>query len=192
LGKHYLLFTLLNLKPVHGVTDLATKHRQRINNSALSSNPHIVTPIQEGPLKTGYSYDSRAFFSYQEILCYQYLQSIGIPGKKMHMEYRVGRKHYDFFPLKRVFWEHHPILRKIGKDKVTYAEKRRATLDANGYSHIPLVVTDCMFTGVNDIKQKMLEAGVDFRIGSVPSSSIIYLKEIEEMCLELLKEPLMF
>ena len=110
----------------------------------------------------------------------------------MHMEYRVGKKHYDFFPLKRVFWEHHPIIHKIGKNKVEYAEKRRAALDANGYAHIPLVVTDCMFTDIDEIKQKMLLTGVDFRTGNVPSSSIIYLKEREEMCNELLKEPLLF
>ncbi len=110
----------------------------------------------------------------------------------MHMEFRVGRKHYDFFPLKRVFWEHHPILSKIGNDKVEYAEKRRAALDMNGYAHIPLVVTDCMFTGVEDVKQKMQATGVDFRTGKVPNSSIIYLKEREEMCIGLLNEPLLF
>jgi hypothetical protein len=163
-------------------------------STTLSSNPLAVTPIHDGPLRTGFSFDNRVFFSYQEVLCYQYLRSIGIPGKKMHMEFRVGRNHFDFFPLKRVFWEHHPIIRKIGKDLTKYALKRRAILDSNGYAHLPLVVSDCMFKGVADINQRMSSTGVDFRIGNVPDSSIVYITETEKekMIIELLTEPLLF
>ncbi len=86
-------------------------------------------------------YDNRVFFSHQEVLCYKYLRGISIPAKRMHMEYRVGGKHIDFFPLRRVFWEHHPILLKFGKDPVRYGDQRRAILDAKGYCRIPLVVS---------------------------------------------------
>ena len=100
----------------------------------LVPDPLIVTSINEGSMRNGFMYDNRVFFSHQEVLCYQYLRDIGIPGKKMHMEFRVGRKHFDFFPLKRVFWEHHPILMKIGKDPKKYGEERRAALDQQGYA----------------------------------------------------------
>ena len=65
----------------------------------MASEPLAVTSIKEGALRDGFMYDNRVFFSHQEIICYKYLQSIGIPGKKMHKEFRVGRKHFDFFPL---------------------------------------------------------------------------------------------
>jgi hypothetical protein len=52
----------------------------------------------------------------------------------MHMEYRVGSKHIDFLPLRRVFWGHHPILLKFDKDPVRYGEQRRTILDAKGYA----------------------------------------------------------
>ncbi len=155
-----------------------------------------VTSIKEGAVKNGFMYDNRVFFSRQEVLCYQYLRGIGIPGKKMHMEFRVGRKHFDFFPLKRVFWEHHPILLKFGKDPKKYGEKRRVALDEQGYAHIPLVVSSCMFRSVNDIRKKMVQAGVDFRTGKVPDAGIVYItdrvEEQEKMVVELLMEPLMF
>ena len=164
------------------------------NNLAL--DPLIVTSINEGSMRNGFMYDNRVFFSHQEVLCYQYLRDIGIPGKKMHMEFRVGRKHFDFFPLKRVFWEHHPILMKFGKDPKKYGEERRAALDQQGYAHIPLVVSSCMFRGINDIQKKMFKLGVDFRTGKVPDSGIVYItdrvEKREKMVVELLTEPLMF
>lgn len=111
------------------------------------------------------------------------------------MEFRVGRKHFDFFPLKRVFWEHHPILLKFGKDPQKYGEKRRAALDEQGYAHIPLVVSSCMFRSVSDIQKKMAQAEVDFRIGKVPESGIVYItdqvRKQEKMVVRLLMEPLM-
>ena len=162
----------------------------------IALDPLAVTEIKEGSVKNGFMYDNRVFFSHQEVLCYQYLRSLGIPGKKMHMEFRVGRKHFDFFPLKRLFWEHHPILLKFGKDPVKYGEKRRAALDEKGYAHIPLVVSSCMFRNVNDINKKMLQAEVDFRTGKVPDSGIVYITDRlevrEKMVVELLMEPLVF
>lgn len=160
----------------------------------MPSDPRVVTPIKEGAVKTGFAYDNRVFFSYQEILCYQYLKSKGIPGKKMHMEYRVGRNHFDFFPLKRVFWEHHPILRITGEPLIEYGERRRAILDSEGYGHIPLVVSDCTFKSISEINQNMAKQGVDYRTGHVPNSSIIYITETEnaEIITELLVEPLLF
>jgi hypothetical protein len=163
-------------------------------STKIRSNPFNVTPINDGPVKQGFAYDNRVFFSYQEVLCYQYLRSIGIPGKKIHMEFRVDRNHFDFFPLKRVFWEHHPILRKIGKDLHTYAQKRRLILDSNGYAHLPLVVSDQMFTSVDDISTLMTLMGVDFRTGKVSGNSILYITDLrtDEMIIELLAEPLLF
>ncbi len=157
------------------------------------NDPETITRIREGSCKNGLMYDNRFFFSHQEVLCYKYLRGIGIPAKKMHMEYRVGGKHIDFFPLRRVFWEHHPILLKFDKDPLRYGEERRAILDAEGYSHIPLVVSSIMFKGQNDIKERMNGIGVDFRTGKVPEPGITYLIKLkEEMCVELLMEPLLF
>ena len=157
------------------------------------NNPDIVTRIRDGPSKNALMYDNRVFFSRQEVLCYKYLRSIGVPAKKMHMEYRVGAKHLDFFPLKRVFWEHHPILLKFGKDPVEYGEERRAILDGKGHGHIPLVVSCVMFKGPEDIRQRMACIGVDFRTGNVPDSEITYVVDLkEEMCIELLMEPMLF
>ena len=162
-------------------------------NTNAANDPETVTKIREGPCKDGLMYDNRIFFSHQEVLCYKYLRSIGIPAKRMHMEYRVGGKHMDFFPLRRVFWEHHPILLKFGKDPLRYGQERRAILDAKGYSHIPLIVSCIMFKGHNDIRQRMSCMGVDFRTGNVPDSGITYILKLkEEMCIELLMEPLLF
>lgn len=162
-------------------------------DTTAANDPETVTRIKEGQCKNGLMYDNRIFFSHQEVLCYKYLVGIGIPAKRMHMEYRVGGKHMDFFPLRRVFWEHHPILLKFGKDPVRYGEERRAILDAKGYSHIPLIVSCIMFKSQNDIRQRMSHIGVDFRTGKVPDSRITYILKLkEEMCIELLMEPLLF
>lgn len=111
----------------------------------------------------------------------------------MHMEYRVGKKHFDYFPLKRVFWEHHPILRKLGRDINEYAEERREILDTNGYERIPLIVSDTMFKDIEEITSAMRRAEVDFRTGSVPDRLVIIKENVEEeTVLELLMEPLFF
>ena len=143
-------------------------------------------------MRKGFQYDNRVFFSYQEILCYQYLQSIGFPGKKMHMEYRVGKKHFDYFPLKRVFWEHHPILRKIGQDVEDYARERREVLDTNGFQHIPLIVSDEMYQSIDELKEAMEYHGVDFRKGQASDRLVILSTVRDEMVKELLMEPLLF
>lgn len=80
-----------------------------------ANDPETITRIKKGPCKDGLMYDNRVFFSHQEVICYKYLRGISIPAKRMHMEYRVGTKYIDFFPLRRVFWEHHPILLKFSK-----------------------------------------------------------------------------
>jgi len=96
------------------------------------------------------------------------------------MEYGVGENRFDFFPLKRVFWEHHPINQKLGKDIYRYGKKRCAVLDANGYSHILLIVSDVMFEDVPDICQRMTEHTVDFRTGRVPTyTGILYVHGYE-------------
>lgn len=92
-----------------------------------------------------------------------------------------------------MFWEHHPILLKFGKDPVRYGEQRRTILDAKGYSRIPLVVSCIMFKDQKDIMQRMSSMGVDFRIGKVPKPGITYILNLrEEMRIELLMEPVLF
>ncbi|MCW4048465.1 MAG: hypothetical protein NWE89_01880 [Candidatus Bathyarchaeota archaeon] len=131
--------------------------------------------VQKGK---GYVVDERFFVSYQEVQCYKYLKYIGIPPGKMHHEYRIGKKHIDFFPLKRVFWEHHPIVLKLGHNIYKYGKQRRAILDKHGYSHIPLIISDTMFEDVPDICQKMREHNIDFRKGKVPNDTgIIYVRD---------------
>lgn len=155
-------------------------------------DPALVTEIREGKMRNGFRYDNRVFFSYQEVLCYQYLQSLGFPGKKMHMEYRVGKKHFDYFPLKRVFWEHHPILRKLGKSVKKYAQERRDALDSNGFRHIPLIVSDQMFQSIDEIGEYMDNHRVDLRTGAVHDRLVILSAKREEIVKELLVEPLLF
>lgn len=122
----------------------------------------------------GYVFDDRFFNSFQEVQCYRYLKHVGIPPGKMHMEFRLGNNHFDFFPLKRVFWEHHPINLKLGKDIYKYGKQRRHILDKHGYEHIPLIVSDIMFEDLPDICQKMSEHEIDFRKGKVPTDTGIY------------------
>jgi hypothetical protein len=46
--------------------------------------------------------------------------------------------------------------------------ERRSIFDENGYTHIPLVVSDFMFEDLTDICLKMQENNIDFRKGKVP------------------------
>jgi len=145
----------------------------------------------------GYVFDDRFFNSFQEVQCYRYLKHIGIPPGKMHIEYRLGKNHFDFFPLKRVFWEHHPINLKLGKDIYKYGKERRHILDKHGYEHIPLIVSDVMFEDITDICQKMNENEIDLRHGKVPTDTgIYYLRDYEtqftRLGYELLAETLQF
>jgi hypothetical protein len=133
------------------------------------------------PTGNGYMYDQRYFNSFQEVQCYRYLKHLGIPPGKMHHEYRVGDNHFDFFPLKRVFWEHHPINLKLGHDIYKYGKKRRAILDAHGYGRNPLVVSDVMFEDITDIYKMMGDHRVNFRTGEVPEDrGIVYVKSYED------------
>lgn len=148
-------------------------------------------------MDNGYVFDERFFNSFQEVQCYRYLKHIGIPPGKMHMEYKMGRNHFDFFPLKRVFWEHHPINHKLGSDIYKYGKQRRHILDAHGYEHIPLIVSDIMFDDVPDICHKMAEHDIDLRKGIVPTDTgIYYLRDYENEYLnigyELLAETIQF
>lgn len=140
---------------------------------------HSVDAVDVVHLGNGYMLDGYTFFSYQEVQCFRYLRSLGVPPGKMHREYRVGKSRFDFFPLKRVFWEHHPISKKLRENIYSYGESRRAVLDSNGYSHIPLVVSDIMFQSIPDLTEKMALHGVDFRTGAVPEAGIIYIRTPE-------------
>jgi len=152
--------------------------------------------LKATPMGSGYVFDKRYFNSFQEVQCYEYLKHVGIPPGKMHMEYRLGKNHVDFFPLKRMFWEHHPISLKLGKDIFKYGKKRRAILDKHGYSHLPLVVSDVMFQDVSDICLKMDEHDINFRKGTVPTETGIYFihdykDEYRKLGYQLLAETLM-
>jgi hypothetical protein len=133
------------------------------------------------PAGNGYLYDERYFNSFQEVQCYRYLKHLGIPPGKVHHEYRVGENSFDFFPLRRVFWEHHPINLKLGHDIYRYGKRRRAILDSNGYDSVPLVVSDAMFEDVSDICKTMMDHGVDFRRGEVPEDRrLVFVKSYED------------
>jgi hypothetical protein len=109
---------------------------KKINNSSLpNSEPSLITSKSGN----GYVFDERFFNSFQEVQCYKYLKYIGIPTKKMHMEYCIGKNYFDFFPLRRIFWEHHPISLKLGKDIYKYGKKRRQILDKLGIKIIHLL-----------------------------------------------------
>jgi len=157
-----------------------------------STEPNAPRFLVEEPelLKTesmgnGYVYDDRFFNSYQEVQCYRYLKHLGIPPGKVHHEYRVGDNHFDFFPLKRVFWEHHPINLRLGQDIYRYGKTRRAILDENGYDHVPLVVSDVMFEDITDIYKAMSDNSVDFRSGQVQGGrGIVYVKSYEDEWME--------
>ena len=137
-------------------------------------------------IDNGYVFDERFFNSFQEVQCYRYLKHIGIPPGKMHIEYKLGRNHFDFFPLKRVFWEHHPINHKLGADIYKYGKQRRHILDEHGYEHVPLIVSDIMFEDVPDICHKMTENEIDLRSGSVPTDTGIYfLRDYEHDFLDI-------
>jgi len=132
-------------------------------------------------LGKGYVYDDRFFSSFQEVQCYKYLKHLGIPPGKVHHEYQVGGSRFDFFPLRRVFWEHHPINLKLGQDIYRYGKRRRAILDDNGYRHVPLVVSDVMFEDVTDIYKAMSDYRVDFRKGEVPGDKgLVFVKSYED------------
>ncbi|OGD44982.1 hypothetical protein A3K69_00830 [Candidatus Bathyarchaeota archaeon RBG_16_57_9] len=133
------------------------------------------------PVGNGYVYDERYFNSFQEVQCYRYLKHLGIHPGKVHHEYQVGGSRFDFFPLRRVFWEHHPINLKLGQDIYRYGKRRRAILDGNGYNNVPLVVSDVMFEDVTDICKAMSDHGVDFRTGEVPGDrELVFVKRYED------------
>jgi len=139
------------------------------------------TSLRIEPSGNGYVYDERFFNSFQEVQCYRYVKHLGIPPGKVHHEYRVGDSRFDFFPLRRVFWGHHPINLKLGHDIYRYGKRRRAILDSNGYRGVPLVVSDVMFEDVSDICKAMIDHGVDFRCGEVPEDrSLVFVKSYED------------
>ena len=161
------------------------------------SKPNGENSLIATQMDNGYVFDNRFFNSFQEVQCYRYLKHIGIPPGKMHMEYRLGKNHVDFFPLKRVFWEHHPINLKLGKDIYKYGKERRHILDDHGYEHIPLIVSDVMFEDIPDICHKMSENEIDLRRGRVPTDTgIYYLRDYEtpfmKMGYELIAETAQF
>jgi len=122
---------------------------------------------------TGYVIWGERFVSYQEVQCFRYLQWLGLTPKEMNHEYQIGRYNFDFFPLGKVFWEHHPISIRSGEDLYQYGKRRRLVLNASGYSKIPLVVSDSMFRDQWEVCDLMNDYEVDFKRGSVKGDPTI-------------------
>ena len=113
------------------------------------------------------------FVSYQEVQCFRYLQWLGLTSEEMNHEYQVGRCSFDFFPLGKVFWEHHPISKRSGEDLYQYGKRRRRVLNVSGYSKIPLVVSDSMFRDQWEVCDLMNDYDVDFKRGRVKGDPTI-------------------
>jgi hypothetical protein len=123
--------------------------------------------------ESGFVIWGERFVSYQEVQCFRYLQWLRLTPKDMRHEYQVGRCSFDFFPLGKVFWEHHPISMRSGEDLYQYGKKRRQVLNASGYSKIPLVVSDSMFRDQWEVCDLMNDYEVDFKRGRVKGDPTI-------------------
>ena len=145
--------------------------------------------------ESGFVIWGERFVSYQEVQCFRYLQWLGLTPEDMRHEYQVGRCSFDFFPLGKVFWEHHPISMRSGEDLYQYGKKRRLVLNASGYSKIPLVVSDSMFRDQWEVCDLMNDYEVDFKRGRVQGDPTIcyvhdFSKEYEPVLSETWKVPL--
>jgi hypothetical protein len=123
--------------------------------------------------ESGFVIWGERFVSYQEVQCFRYLQWLGLTPEDMKHEYQVGRCSFDFFPLGKVFWEHHPISMRSGEDLYQYGKRRRRVLNASGYSKIPLVVSDSMFRDQWEVCDLMNDYEVDFKRGKVKGDPTI-------------------
>lgn len=121
----------------------------------------------------GFVIRGKRFVSYQEVQCFRYLQWLGFTPVEMNHEFQVGRNHFDFFPLGKVFWEHHPIHLRSGEDFFQYGKMRRLILNAFGYTKVPLVVSDVMFKDQWEVCDFMNDYDVDFRKGRVKGDPTI-------------------
>lgn len=120
------------------------------------------------------------YVSYQEVQCFRYLQWLGLSPEEMGHEWQVGRWSIDFFPRRRVFWEHHPIYSKCGEDLYQYGKRRRMTLNAFGYSKVPLVVSDVMFKDQWEVCDMMNDYEIDFREGRIKGNpTICFVRDYE-------------
>jgi len=72
-------------------------------------------------------------------------------GKNIH--FRINKHHVDFFIMKRIFVEYHPIVNyESGKETTkTYYLKKRKILDDNGYKNFPLIVIE----GLKNLESKI-------------------------------------
>jgi hypothetical protein len=126
----------------------------------------------------GFMIRGERFVSYQEIQCFRYLRWLGLSLEDMGHEYQMGRWTFDFFPQGKVFWEHHPIVKKNGEDLYQYGKRRRLTLNAFGYSKVPLVVSDVMFKDHWEVCDMMNDYDVDFKRGKVKGDpSICFVRD---------------
>lgn len=128
--------------------------------------------------ENGFKIRGERFVSYQEVQCFRYLQLLGLSPEEMNHEYPVGKNSFDFFPLGRVFWEHHPIHVKSGEDLFEYGKKRRLILNSSGYQNMPLVVSDVMFKDQWEVCDLMNDHWIDFKRGIVKGkSSICFVRD---------------
>lgn len=95
-----------------------------------------------------YTYDKEKFFSKQEMECYKFYKKLGLTKKQINHEFSINGSYFDFFPFKRFFHEHHPIINLDNYDKdrtpKEYFLERRRILDRNNYKGCPLIVTQSL------------------------------------------------
>ena len=131
--------------------------------------------------ESGFVIRGERFVSYQEVQCFRYLQWLGLGSEDMNHEFPVGRNRFDFFPLGRVFWEHHPIHIRSGEDLFQYGKKRRLILNTFGYTKAPLIVSDVMFKDQWEVCDFMNDYEVDFRRGRVKGDpTICFIRDFRD------------
>jgi hypothetical protein len=122
------------------------------------------------------------FVSYQEVQCFKYLNFLGLDLDEVYHEFPIGDNRFDFFPMKEIFWEHHPIRKRLGENIYTYGGQRRSILNRHGYIDVPLVVSDIMFNDIWEICDIMNNHGVDFKNGEIRGDpTIVYIRDFEEV-----------
>jgi len=89
-----------------------------------------------------YSFEGESFLSKEEIKCFSFLRGLGLTKEEINHEYQVDSYFIDFFPLRKFFWEYHP-LGVFGSNETLdqYYSRRRKVLDDNGYKDYKLIVT---------------------------------------------------
>ncbi len=95
-----------------------------------------------------YFYNGEKFLSNEELEYYKFYKKMKLSKNQINHEFRIKRCHIDFFPLRKFFHEHHPMIDRSDYDRNNkprqYFLRRRKLLDENGYKGFPLIITKSM------------------------------------------------